>query len=270
MKKQLQLLIFLFAVSVLCVQAQTLELANGKFENWTTINGIDYPNDWDISDTSEVKNYIKKVTDAGEGKFAIRFNSYSGLEAPYVEIYDSIPDGITINQVEFKLKAGNISNQFTDGAVVWIFKYDKNWDYLADQVIRISNNTGGWVDVKQSISMGSVKYILVMLELWDFSKSGAYAIFDDIKFSKKTVGVDDINQVTTSIFPNPAKNQFVLESEKQVTKIQIIDQLGRTVKQIDSLSKSNPIDVSELESGIYYVTGTVEGGGTFYKKLIKE
>ncbi len=271
MNKQMLMLTFLLVSSVLCAQAQTLSLLNGQFENWTTVNGTDYPNDWNISDTSEVKKYISKVTDAGEGSFAIRFDSYSGLEAPYVEIGDTIPDGVSVDQIEFKVKTDRISNPFTDGAVIRIVKYNKDWDYLAEQIIRISDNTRGWVGVTQRVSLGSTKYLLVSLELWDFSKSGAYAIFDDIKFTKKTVGIAKTEDVVTAkIYPNPVSDYFVIESETPITTLKIINHLGQTVKRIDTPLKSEQIDVTDLAIGVYTVQATIKDGGVISKKLVKE
>lgn len=75
---------------------------------------------------------------------------------------------------------------------------------------------------------------------------------------------------TTKIFPNPAKDFTVIESEVAPLKIKIINALGREVKRIESFRQEDSrINLAELTPGIYFLEVY---SSSSYKtiKLIKE
>ncbi len=54
--------------------------------------------------------------------------------------------------------------------------------------------------------------------------------------------------------PNPANDLITIESESDIKSIEIYDVVGKKIKNIESLSlKFNNIDISDLNSGIYFV-----------------
>jgi hypothetical protein len=70
------------------------------------------------------------------------------------------------------------------------------------------------------------------------------------------------------VYPNPAKDKFYLRSNEQKLNIQILDITGRIVL-INTISGSDPIDISSLKNGIYFLQAK---GKKVYptQKLIKE
>jgi hypothetical protein len=269
MKKQLLALTLMLATTVLYVRGQALPILNSSFEDWVSVDGVDYPVSWGVSDSSEVRAYISKSSEAVVGNYAIRFDSYSGVTAPFVEINDTIPDGVVINQVEYLINTKNISNPFTDGAVLRITKYNANFDYMSDREIKITSNTEDWGIVKERINMNGVKYIIITLQLIDFSKSGAYAIFDDIKFTKNTASLEPIEIISTTVYPNPAQNTIIVDSELPLSYAKITNQLGQIIKEYNEVS-SNIFDVSELPQGVYVVQATRNDGKLVSSKFIKQ
>ena len=74
---------------------------------------------------------------------------------------------------------------------------------------------------------------------------------------------------TVYFYPNPARNIVTIEFNNQQTRVisyEVLNALGQSIKS--SLNK-NQIDVSSLESGIYFVAITTDQG-TIKKKLIVE
>lgn len=68
-----------------------------------------------------------------------------------------------------------------------------------------------------------------------------------------------------SLFPNPATNSINVNSSQEIISLTIVDQLGKVVL---TKNKTTNLDVSELQSGIYFVKIlTNEGSGV--KKFIK-
>lgn len=87
------------------------------------------------------------------------------------------------------------------------------------------------------------------------------------------LSVDQFNQTAqVSLFPNPSTNFIQVESKEQnLTQLQIVDRLGRTLRVIQADGQKNTfIDVSNLASGMYYLVGQTENQGAFNHPFIKK
>ena len=71
-----------------------------------------------------------------------------------------------------------------------------------------------------------------------------------------------------SIYPNPASEQvsFVLDNDAQVC---IFDMTGRMVNEVNVAAGNAQLNVSELESGVYFVNIRYTNGGTAVSKFVK-
>lgn len=80
-------------------------------------------------------------------------------------------------------------------------------------------------------------------------------------FTEDQLSIDDVTQTSTSIFPNPVKNELTLVSNKTIDTVEIYQIDGKLVlmQSIANL-ESNTLDVSSLKSGIYIIK--VESGNT--------
>jgi choice-of-anchor B domain-containing protein len=80
------------------------------------------------------------------------------------------------------------------------------------------------------------------------------------------------NENSFSIFPNPASDEFTIYGLRStISKIEICNALGEIVLQPEASSqKQFVIDVSNLESGIYFVTVTGKDQSKLTKKFVKE
>jgi hypothetical protein len=85
-----------------------------------------------------------------------------------------------------------------------------------------------------------------------------------------TVGIDEFNTLqTVSIYPNPAQDKVILESNQAMEYIQIIDITGKVVRQIDPLgNKRYVLDRGQIETGIYFINVSTENKQRFTKKII--
>ncbi len=59
-----------------------------------------------------------------------------------------------------------------------------------------------------------------------------------------------------SIYPNPANNWLNIESEEEIRSIRIYNLLGEEVLKLEIGNLDYQVDVSRLQSGIYYVKVT--------------
>ncbi len=93
-----------------------------------------------------------------------------------------------------------------------------------------------------------------------------------------SVVISDVNDVLFDsydvvLFPNPGKDMVYLKCT-QVSKIKslnIIDYLGKSIHVPFTLESSiYNIDVSSLNTGMYFILGQFENGESFVRKLVKE
>ena len=87
--------------------------------------------------------------------------------------------------------------------------------------------------------------------------------FNNITEDCTSVGIEDIvNESSIEVYPNPAKEKLTIKAENEVS---IFNNNGQLIKVIKNIRGTKEIDISDLQSGIYYIkTGDVT------KKLIVE
>ncbi len=69
-----------------------------------------------------------------------------------------------------------------------------------------------------------------------------------------TLGLTDIQLSETTLFPNPVTDVITIESQKSITSIQVINLQGQLIMENPIyIKESNTIDVSKLQSGIYFL-----------------
>ena len=85
---------------------------------------------------------------------------------------------------------------------------------------------------------------------------------------KGTTSVNENNIQSVSLYPNPAREQvsFTLESDAQVS---VFDVMGRMVSEMNAVAGEAQLNVSELESGVYFVNVRYANGTTAVSKFVK-
>ena len=136
--------------------------------------------------------------------------------------------------------------------------------YLADY--RFSDNTQDyivndwtWLDLTAFGNITSLQFN------WSSSDNGdwgmntpAYFCMDDL--SVNTVGVEEIYSNALSVYPNPVKNQFTVNT---VGDLGVFDLAGKLVKST-TVKVGDIVSVSNLNSGIYFVKV-----GALVQKIVK-
>jgi endonuclease I len=75
-----------------------------------------------------------------------------------------------------------------------------------------------------------------------------------VNWTGEALGIEILNEVSLSIYPNPASNMISIKGAELGSKVEIYDTIGRKVLS-SKIVKNNTIDVSELK-GIYLVNIT--------------
>lgn len=69
-----------------------------------------------------------------------------------------------------------------------------------------------------------------------------------------TQSIDEEMGTIFNIFPNPANEMIFIQSEKENSQMIISDQVGKIIANEKMISNSHSFDVSQLPSGIYFIT----------------
>jgi hypothetical protein len=133
-----------------------------------------------------------------------------------------------------------------------------------------SNASFQWLDC----SNGYSPLINDTLASFNPAQNGNYAVLVEQNgcidtsscFSVINVGIKEASlNNTISIYPNPASNLLYIESIKEIEKLQTFSMDGKLVKELEY--KSNSLDVSFLDNGIYFLKLQI-GSITQMKKFV--
>ena len=80
-----------------------------------------------------------------------------------------------------------------------------------------------------------------------------------------TTTIEDISNKNITILPNPTTGLLYIESEKDISHIDILGINGYT----KTLSANNPIDISDIPQGIYFIKVVFKDGSESWQKVIK-
>jgi len=85
-----------------------------------------------------------------------------------------------------------------------------------------------------------------------------------------TLGTNDVlaESKKVRLYPNPAKESVYFTSAEKIQSVDIYETTGRKVKSVKADGEN--INVSDLESGSYYLEIKLKDGTSSYEKLIKE
>lgn len=68
-----------------------------------------------------------------------------------------------------------------------------------------------------------------------------------------TVGINQIQQTKINVFPNPASALLSIQSESILHEIEVVNMLGAVIFTEQIYSSSHSLDVSQFNSGIYFM-----------------
>ncbi|MFC4722616.1 T9SS type A sorting domain-containing protein [Geojedonia litorea] len=97
----------------------------------------------------------------------------------------------------------------------------------------------------------------------------AFNYSNELEISDATLSIAQNKMFDLKVYPNPAKNYIVIESQKNpISKIEVFDVLGKSVTSQTQLSNDN-IDISNLSRGMYFLK-IYSDKLSITKKIIKE
>lgn len=170
---------------------------------------------------------------------------------------------------------GISENNNTTNAVFTTTPLTTNTDYFVVITYDIDNSVSSmWINPVVNGTEPTAPYItnetatsqrtdltMVRLNLDSNAKTGSF-IMDEIRIGNTwisvapstTLAVSETKKSSLAIYPNPAKNYFVVENKNNspIKSVTIYSAEGRLVKQIAN-PRSKQIDISTFSKGVYFV-----------------
>lgn len=117
-----------------------------------------------------------------------------------------------------------------------------------------ANNTS----FTMSLVGGSYTYAVTgsdypLITLKDFNGSTTFGTISVQNNISTFIKANDPTEFNIKFFPNPCSNLLNIESNSEIGKVNLFDINGRLIYSEDIKSKSSNIDISTLNSGIYFI-----------------
>jgi hypothetical protein len=253
------------------IKAENQTIPNGDFEIWQSNSELSNWNTTNKFGTSMGIFPVSKDSIAESGKFSILMKTYStpiGMNIPSViSLGDiavgSVSGGIAFNSRPKSLTGFYIHPTFGDAPLVAVmfFRHNgSNLDTLGGGKITLSDSTTSYKQfvINLSYKSESEPDLMNIVISTDANHPGSTLLIDNLQFN---YGSDVItnpfnNSNNIKIYPNPA-NDFLIIENNQFSgsfQINILDILGTKVCDYTVNSGSNMIDLSNLKSGVYFIS----------------
>jgi len=256
--KKLYTLLFV-AAATLSATAQNL-VTNPSFDNGLTGWTAGFPT-----------TYTLPTLVAGDGSDGA--NSVNYVPTATTGFYQDVPvtAGSTL-KISFWYKStgddtdARIWSNYKDAAGTVIYQAAAN----TDDPLR---NNNGWLPTASAWTKFELTVVapanVVALTLAVRAYNGGTVSFDQFSVENMSLGTKDNAISGLKVYPNPVKNGnlFISSDSNNTKSVAVYDVLGKQV--INTTVSNNPINVSNLQGGVYIVKIT-EAGKTATRKLVIE
>ena len=84
-----------------------------------------------------------------------------------------------------------------------------------------------------------------------------------------TVGTQDNNYISASVYPNPATDELNIIAQSQISDVEVFNILGQSLFTQNVVANSTTLNISSLQAGTYFAKVTIEGNSQVYKFIKK-
>lgn len=184
----------------------------------------------------------------------------------------TFPDGVVEENIQSTIshKSTFVSSTGCDSLIVTkVEMYEVNVQVSQDAAtLTASSNSGDyqWVDCGDNNAIiGETNQSFTPSENGNYAvevtEDGCVDQSECIDVVNVSVGVSFFTQATLEIFPNPAHNAFVIRTDKaSLFDLQIVATDGIVIREILKYQSGDPVDVSQLSGGVYFIKVQTEKG----------
>ncbi|MEO9531626.1 MAG: T9SS type A sorting domain-containing protein [Crocinitomicaceae bacterium] len=162
--------------------------------------------------------------------------------------------------------SGDKTDAGYNGTDFWLIKLDQNGQYIWDDAIGGTNYDDLW----DMFELSNGNFILggtSMSSLNGDKTENTNGLNDYwiMEYSSGGLAIEQaVNNLKIEVFPNPVEN-FVTIKGEEIINVQILDLAGNVLVN----TASDQINLTSLDSGVYFVKVKNSSGGSMTKKFIK-
>lgn len=255
MKKVLFSLLATFVVAVVSAQCEPVNSIDENFDSWA---GNPFGGEMGIGECWS--------TEANGGYVYAEQNvTFYAFMSPNLDLYLISPE-IVPGNYDLSFDAG-VSGDIVDGISLEVGTISSIGDLSS--FVSIGEAVSLTTDV-QNLQYGlstndEIKYFAVKVST---TAPHSAAFIDNLVLTSQ-LGVNDVNEIQVSAYPNPFQNQLNLTSKSQIKEVKIYSLNGQLVKAQKANANSTQIEVSDLRGGVY-IAQVVTDKGTETIKVIKK
>lgn len=143
---------------------------------------------------------------------------------------------------------------------------------MGDTIV-FTGSTNGWYRFKSEIHLLEQQHYDTIIYRFSFNTDSNVEnkdgwIIDDIGYNMLWEGINDYNYFGI-VYPNPANNFICIRTQRLIKSIEIINLFGISLKTLTQQCYYLSVDVSDLNSGIYFCSILFEDGSRNIEKFIK-
>lgn len=237
---------------------------------------------WEEGFEGSTNCWIFNVQDAGSNGFSIATNgqyTYTNMgNSCLVGAYD---DYMEIDQWAISMPF-TLPASATDATLSWYVRMpgyqgidnayelriaegtNANPDYFNTVLLSDNGTTDGFEQRSVSLaSMAGKTFRFAFRHITPMGGNSTY--FDNIKISSNNAGINNVNNINVSIYPNPASDKLNIEGEG-IQMVEMFDLNGRSVL---TSQRAGQIDLSNLSEGVYVVR-VIAADGVRTEKIVKK
>ncbi len=163
--------------------------------------------------------------------------------------------------------SGDYDGQGEPGDFDWIDITDA-FDFSAGNYEWVESGKVNIIDIVGDFANSGYSWYIAFVYTSNDEQASSWEI-DFVKLTGKWLAsVNENGTMAVSLYPNPANDQlsFTLESDAQVS---VFDMTGRKVNEVNLTAGEAQLNVSEFQSGVYFVNIRYANGTTAVSKFVK-
>jgi len=203
--------------------------------------------------------------------------------SPALEDFSDIEGGVLHrNQTAEIILEGNTDGDWENYFTVFI-DWNRDGEWSDDEVYElgsIQNSTGEdgvqlicYIEVPENVDLGEVNVRII--KNWSTSPTDPCGIYnygqaeDYILIVEEEAGIESINQIDYTYYPNPVKEKLFIHSDEKINRVEIYNLLGKKLMTFDGLENGG-LDLTNLAIGNYIGKVYFEDNISKAFKIIKE
>lgn len=200
---------------------------------------------------------IRVYTDSGTGPGTQIYEKTNAI--PQMNFLDEVFD-YNLYEASFEFSDLHLDGDETKETVYWI------------GVLIDTNAQNSYWEVTSEINTANEGYLYSEGEWQTSTVIFGEAMDGDMKITGecRTLGVDDVNTIGFTYYPNPVNDILNIKTDISIESINTFNITGQQLMTIKSTPANGQIDLSSLASGMYLVNAVFENGQVETFKIIKE